>query len=1114
MLVLRRSALALSCLLAFAFAANAADSSFLLDLGGQRFDLRTQPPQSARTMGEGADLRLVQFNGPIQAEWLERLRQDGVEPLQYIHPYTYVVWSDAASLSRAALRPQVRASGDFVAEFRIGDGSRSLDDDVHPATVLLLRDANVPARNTALQAAGASIDTIASFDSRFDIAQISLAGDRYADLASVPGVYAVQRIVPITAEAAKRGELSQQSVVGVYGGAPNYVITPGYVDWLAATGYDGDGVVVGIVDGGVLTTHQDLVGRIQSCVPMGGSPTSCNSTTDDHGTHVAAAVAGTGASNVQANGFLRGQGVAPGAKVIPQRYNAFISGGGPGGMVAGGMLRIYRESALSGAVLTNNSWGPTGTPQGYDIVTREVDMIARDALSDEPGQQPVLPVWSIMNGYGDRPSGACAPSSVASPDEAKNLFAVGSTSLLSGSSQVSGTGIFNVSSNSAHGNACDGRRIPHIVAPGCSTDSATNTSTTAFTRMCGTSMASPVVSGAVALFIEKYRDLHEGATPSPALVKATFTAVAMNLQGFRNANNGIMGHRPDRFQGYGRLDLDAVLNPTEAVVYVEQDEVFTTSGEQWTRTITADDPSKPMRIMLAWSDAPGHGLGGTTPAWVNNLDLAVNAGGNLYHGNVIGGDGWSATGGSADDRNNLEGIFLSPAQHGGAVTLTVTATNIAADALNPHAPGVAPAQDFALVCYNCASGADFSVEVAPTRVAVCVPDEAETTVSVLPLGAYGDDVTLDVANLPAGASASFGLSTLTPPASTTLTIGNTAAIAPGNHALLIQASDADVTRSAAFDLLVADVLVAPPELIAPMHEEVDVSLTPVLEWSALPGAEEYLLELSDDAGFATLLFSTTTPDTSAIVPSELDTGTTYYWRVSASNTCGTGVSASASFRTFTVPGDCGPGSDPVLLFAEDFTDGAGDFSVSGTGDSNWVISTAQPSPLSGGNAMYSDAIGSVSDQRLTSPVIVLPSDESPVLLSFQNWRFIHSNSTGTGCWDGAVLEISTDGVNFTQVTDAAMLNDPYRGPVGGTVNPLSGSPAWCEPSERPYADTRVDLSAWAGENVQLRWRVGTDASFRREGWYVDDIRVRSCRAVVPVQSEIFKDGFEAIAVGE
>ena len=92
------------------------------------------------------------------------------------------------------------------------------------------------------------------------------------------------------------------------------------------------------------------------------------------------------------------------------------------------MLTIYKDSAVNGVMLTNNSWGPTGSPQGYAIPTRQIDMISRDANPDVAGNQPVLAVWSIMNGGGDS-NGSCSPSSLGSPDEAKNLFAVGSTKL-------------------------------------------------------------------------------------------------------------------------------------------------------------------------------------------------------------------------------------------------------------------------------------------------------------------------------------------------------------------------------------------------------------------------------------------------------------------------------------------------------------------------------------------------------------------------------------------------------------------------------------------------------------------------------------------------------------
>ena len=42
-------------------------------------------------------------------------------------------------------------------------------------------------------------------------------------------------------------------------------------DWLGFRGNDGSGVTVGIVDGGMRTTHQDLISRMLPCVTAGGA---------------------------------------------------------------------------------------------------------------------------------------------------------------------------------------------------------------------------------------------------------------------------------------------------------------------------------------------------------------------------------------------------------------------------------------------------------------------------------------------------------------------------------------------------------------------------------------------------------------------------------------------------------------------------------------------------------------------------------------------------------------------------------------------------------------------------------------------------------------------------
>ncbi|MEJ2211859.1 MAG: hypothetical protein P8129_22870 [Anaerolineae bacterium] len=84
---------------------------FVLHLGGRAFDPLRQgaalPVDWAAAGGDGADLRdgadlhLVQFVGPIRSAWLDTLQKEGLEIVQYIPPFTYVVWGDAKTLAQA-----------------------------------------------------------------------------------------------------------------------------------------------------------------------------------------------------------------------------------------------------------------------------------------------------------------------------------------------------------------------------------------------------------------------------------------------------------------------------------------------------------------------------------------------------------------------------------------------------------------------------------------------------------------------------------------------------------------------------------------------------------------------------------------------------------------------------------------------------------------------------------------------------------------------------------------------------------------------------------------------------------------------------------------------------
>ena len=100
---------------------------------------------------------------------------------------------------------------------------------------------------------------------------------------------------------------------------------------------------------------------------------------------------------------------------------------------------------------------------------------------------------------------------------------------------------------------------------------------------------------------------------------------------------------------------------------------LTSSGQVRTFSGVVANSALPLRVTLAWTDAPGATSGN---AYNNNLDLTVTAGGNTLQGQMFSGSGaFSTTGGLADVKDNVESVFL-PAGVSGTVTVTVTATSI------------------------------------------------------------------------------------------------------------------------------------------------------------------------------------------------------------------------------------------------------------------------------------------------------------------------------------------------------------------------------------------------------------------------------------------------------
>jgi hypothetical protein len=95
-------------------------------------------------------------------------------------------------------------------------------------------------------------------------------------------------------------------------------------------------------------------------------------------------------------------------------------------------------------------------------------------------------------------------------------------------------------------------------------------------------------------------------------------------------------------------------------------------------------------------------------------------------------------------------------------------------------------------------------------------------------------------------------------------------------------------------------------------------------------------------------------------------------------------------------------------------------------------------------------------------------------------------------YDGGTLEVSTnDGLSWTVLPDAAFQSGGFIGTLYATENPIGGKRAWtgAEAGFPAMTQVKIDLSAWAGTRIRLRWHAGEDGSVAHTGWYVDSVKI-------------------------
>lgn len=162
----------------------------------------------------------------------------------------------------------------------------------------------------------------------------------------------------------------------------------------------------------------------------------------------------------------------------------------------------------------------------------------------------------------------------------------------------------------------------------------------------------------------------------------------------------------------------------------------------------------------------------------------------------------------------------------------------------------------------------------------------------------------------------------------------------------------------------------------------------------------------------------------------------------------------------------------------------------------WVTSSSGvPAPPANTlpNATFIDDPGVVSDKRLDWQTFAGPGSE---LVFWHNFNLEASDVDPTLGFDGAVLEVSTDGGNtFQDIIDAGgtFVEGGYNRTIAADRgSPIAGRQAWSGNSQG-FIATVVDISE--GGNFLLRWRMASDESGESEGWRVDTVNITWCKPI-------------------
>jgi serine protease AprX len=645
-----------------------------ITINGIAIDPSTQGPALAAAGLHAADAAdsnyiLIQTHQPLDKAQKAELEAKGVVILEYVPDNTYLCQFQPTNLDDIRALPYVAWTNVYMRGFKVAPaltalppggpgGARSLLEiaatpartvDTVPKTVDIVfhRDVN-PAMVRDKVAAAARMDP-ADVQVNRQKMRLAVQTQYLPDIAAIDEVRHVEAVLP-----RKLHNNVARQILHLDG-------NPG----VGAT-FEGTGQVVAVADtgfdvGSTTNVHPAFTGRVAKLYALGRQ----NNANDPngHGTHVAGSVLGDGTSATLGHAI---RGTAPQARLVLQ---SVLDGLGGLGGLPDDLHDLFEPPYLDDhARIHTNSWGNIVGDGSYNENARELDDFVwhhRDCVI----------CFSAGNEGVDRnANGQVDARSVTPPGTAKNCITIGASEnnrpTLNESYGAWWPNDFpanpmaadlmaddpeGIVAFSSRGPTQDQRIKPDIVAPGTFILSARSRATSdsgwglsqdpLYYFQGGTSMATPLVAGCVALVREFLARERQMPTPSAALVKAMLINGAQNLTGQYVPSES--GRIPNHAEGFGRVDMAATIGPfaPNETLTLREEATALDTGEDEVTTVVVGALTATLKVTLVWTDPPGETL-------QNDLDLIVRAAnGQERHGNK------TPAASSFDRANNVEQVI-------------------------------------------------------------------------------------------------------------------------------------------------------------------------------------------------------------------------------------------------------------------------------------------------------------------------------------------------------------------------------------------------------------------------------------------------------------------------